>query len=265
MPTKSATLESRLIAILKEFEAEVEGVRGSAVADREGLPITNGFRDQFDLMAVTAMSRMATESSQKVFEYIGLRGFQAMILEGEDSKVLIYELGHGEASFIAVARGDVSMGLLKFQMSLAARRLEEELGFVPRTGPRIEEVFLLNNAGLLISHVARSPVLQKDRDITAAMLSAVQSFVKDSFGEKGGALEEMEMAHARVRLVPGRWTVWAIITTGSLSPRFLEDAKRILDAFEAENRNALDPWDGNPESLRGVDDLFKSLLGLRPA
>lgn len=265
MIPKGGSLESRLVAILEEFEREVEGVRGSAVADREGLPMANGFRDHFDLMAVTAMSRMATESSQKVFDYIGLRGFRTMILEGEDAKVLVHELGHGEASFIAVARGSVSVGLLKFQMALAARRLEEELGLIPRSGPRIEEVFLLTHGGLLISHVAHSAVVQKDRDITAAMLTAIESFVKDSMGAKGGELEEIELAHAKVRLVPGRWTVWAVIATASMSPKFVQAAHELLEGFEARNRNALDPWNGQQDSLVGVDALFRDLLALRPA
>lgn len=254
------TLESRLIEIIDAFEREVHGVRGAAVADGEGLPLANGFREPFDLAAVTAMSTHAVESSKKVFEHIGLRGMRNVIVEGDDAKVVIFDLGGGQGSFIAVARPTTNVGLLKLHMALAAKRFEEELGFAPKTGARIEEAFLLTKSGLLLSHTARSSVLSKDRDIFAGMFTLVQDFVRDSFGERGGILEEMEMAHVRVRLVRGRTCALAIIATGSMSTSFLAGAKKVLDAFEERNHAALNPWNGEVTSLSGTGEALEDLL-----
>ncbi|MFA5897107.1 MAG: roadblock/LC7 domain-containing protein [Thermoplasmata archaeon] len=262
MPHPNTTLQSRLVAIVEAFEREVDGVRGCAVADREGLPIANGFREAFDLTATTAMSTLAMESSQKVFEHLGLKGVRNVQVEGDDAKVVIFDLGRGQGSFIAVARPDTNVGLLKFHMVLAAKRLEQELGFAPKTGARIEEVFLLTKSGLLLSHTARSPVLSKDRDIFAGMFTVVQEFARDCFGERGGALEEMEMAHVRVRLVRGRNCGLAIIATGPMSTSFLAEAKQVLDAFEERNRAALNPWDGEVTSLSGTAEALEDLLDI---
>lgn len=256
-------MESRLLAILQSFEREVEGVRGSAVADQEGLPIANGFKEPLDLTAVAAMSTHAIESSRKVFSIIGLKGLKTIVLDGEDAKVVVYDLGAGRASFIAVVRPETPVGLLKLHMALAAKRLEEELGITARSGAQVEELFLISKAGLLIAHRSRSAVLTKDRDIMAGMLTAVQAFVKDAFGNKGEMLE-MKMAQLRVRLVRGRWSAWAVVATGEVGETYIDEARKAIAAFEERNREALDPWNGELGSLRDVDDLVEYLFSLRP-
>ncbi len=257
-------MESRLLAILQSFEREVEGVRGSAVADQEGLPIANGFKEPLDLTAVAAMSTHAIESSRKVFSHIGLKGLKTIALDGEDAKVVVYDLGAGRASFIAVVRPETPVGLLKLHMALAAKRLEEELGITARSGAQVEELFLITKAGLLIAHRSRSAVLTKDRDIMAGMLTAVQAFVKDAFGDKGETLEEMKMAQLRVRLVRGRWSAWAVVATGEVGETYIDEARKAIAAFEQRNREALDPWNGELGSLRDVDDLVEYVFSLRP-
>ncbi|TLZ66892.1 MAG: hypothetical protein E6K16_01575 [Methanobacteriota archaeon] len=264
MTQDSTGLESNLLRILQEFQREVDGIRGSAIADRQGLPLANGFHEDVDLMSMSAMSAMAMESSHKIFEHVGVKGFQNAILEGEDARVVVFALGRAEASLIAVAYPSANLGVLKFRMALAARRLEEELGLLPRTGARIDETFLLTRAGLLIEHVSLSEVLSKDRDIMAGMVAAIQAFVRDSFGDRGGVLEEMGMGNAILRLVAGRWCTLAILAGGPLRPEYLSRAAALVERFEDANRQALDPWDGRPGSLEGVDEFARDLLDLGP-
>src|SRR5439155_1172211 len=217
MTQDSTGLEYNLLRILQEFQREVDGIRGSAIADRQGLPLANGFHEDVDLMSMSAMSAMAMESSHKIFEHVGVKGFQNAILEGEDARVVVFALGRAEASLIAVAYPSANLGVLKFRMALAARRLEEELGLLPRTGARIDETFLLTRAGLLIEHVSLSEVLSKDRDIMAGMVAVIQAFVRDSFGDRGGVLEEMGMGNAILRPLPGvpQVSVWVVYRVGS--------------------------------------------------
>ncbi|HYS72192.1 MAG TPA: roadblock/LC7 domain-containing protein [Thermoplasmata archaeon] len=253
--------EARLIAILETFERGVEGVRGSAIADHEGLPIANGFREPFDLVAVAAMSTLAAQSSRTVFDHLGFKAPRAVFIEGEDAKVVVYKLGVGQASLIALVRPDTNTGLLKLEMAVAAQRLEEELGLAIPTGTRVEEVFVLAEGGLLISHASRNPNRSMDRDVVAGMFSAVQSFVKDTFREQGGgALEEMELAHLRVRLLRGRFATVAIIATGRMSDAYVAVARDALREFERRNEAALRPWDGELQSLEGVDVLLDEIL-----
>lgn len=264
-PSKGLTKEARLVSILETFERGVGGVRGSAIADREGLPIANGFREPFDVVAVAAMSTLTAQSSKTVFNHLNFKPPRAVIIEGEDAKVIVYQLGNGAATFIALVRPDTNIGLLKLEMAATARRLEEELGFLLPQGITVEEVFLLTPGGLMISHASRDAKHVMDRDIVAGMFTAVQEFVKDTFREKGGgALEDMELAHLRVRLLRGRWSSVAIVSTGRLSERYEAVVRAALETFESENRAGLADWDGDTENLRGVDQLLDEVLNEPP-
>lgn len=264
-PSKGLTKEARLVTILETFERGVMGVRGSAIADREGLPIANGFREAFDVVAVAAMSTLTAQSSKTVFDHLNFKAPRDVIIEGEDAKVVVYKLGEGQASFIALVRPDTNIGLLKLEMAATARRLEEELGFVIPRGTQVEEIFLLTPGGLMVAHASRDAKHVMDRDIVAGMFTAVQDFVKDTFREKGGgALEEMELAHLRVRVLRAQWTSLAIISTGRLSDRYLSAARVALQAFEGENRATLPSWDGDPDLLQGVDVMLDEVLHESP-
>jgi len=262
-PSHGLTAESRIVAILEAFERQLEGVKGSAVADADGLPIANGFRESLDLLSVVSMSSLGLQSAKKVFETIGLKGPKVVILEGEDAKIVIHDLGKGQASFIAVVRAETKLGFLRLEMEAAAKRLEEELGFTQPSDVRIEEVFLLTNAGLLITHASRTLIHPGDRDVLVAMMTVVQQFVRDAFQGKAGVMEEIDMANLRVRLIRGEICTIAILSTGPLREGYVTGALGALQEFEAKNREALSPWDGQLPTLNGTDNLVEELLHRR--
>ena len=258
---RTPTKESRLMTILERFERGVVGVRGSAVADREGLPIANGFREPFDLVAVAAMSTLTAQSSKTVFGHLQFKAPKDVIIEGDDAKVVVYDLGGGQASLIALVRPSTNIGLLKMEMAAAAQRVEEELGMAAPAGVRVEEAFLLAEGGLLIAYASRTKAQTMDHDVVAGMFSAVQSFVKDTFrAQGGGPLEEMELAHLRIRLIRGEQTTVAIISTGRISDEYSKATRGMLRAFEQRNEEALKSWDGRSDSLDGVDILLDEVL-----
>ena len=55
----------------------------------------------------------------------------------------------------------------------------------------IDEVFLMTPTGMLLKHYTRRLRPDQDEDILAGMLQAVQTFIKDSFDEAGGKLNEI--------------------------------------------------------------------------
>lgn len=259
-PPPRGTLEARLVEILETFERGVPGARGSAIADRDGLPIANGFREPYDLMAVTAMSTLTVQSSRTVFERLGLQVPVSILIEGQLGKVLVCQLGGGRASFIALVAPDANLGLLRMEMAVAARKLEEALGWAGPTGGRVEEVFLLTHSGILIGHACRAQDPVGDQDIVAGMLSAIQSFIRDVFRAKGETLEEMELAHLRVRLVRGEWCTLAVIASGRIRADYVTSARQGLLSWEDQNDAALDSWEGDADTLANVRGLLDGLL-----
>ncbi len=258
---RGLTTESRITGILEAFERQVDGVRGSAVADRDGLPIANGFKEPFDLLSVASMGTLGMQSARKVSEFIGVKPPRAVVLESDDAKIVIRDLGGGQATFIVVVRPEANLGFVKLQIETAAKRLEVELGLVPPSaGSGLEEVFLLTQGGGLISHLSRKMIHPTDRDVLGAMLVVVQEFVRDSFQGKGGALEEVRLANFHVRLIRGSHTSLALVCSRPLGERFLDHALGALGAFEQSNPGALDPWAGDANKLKNLDQLLEELI-----
>jgi predicted regulator of Ras-like GTPase activity (Roadblock/LC7/MglB family) len=259
--TNGLTTEARITGILEAFERQVDGVRGSAVADRDGLPIANGFKEPFDLLSVASMGALGMQSARKVSQFIGVKAPRMIVIECEDAKVLIRDIGGGQANFIVVVGPDANLGFTKLQIDAATKRLEDELGFGPPVmGSRVDEVFLLTKGGILIAHLSRRMIHPADRDILAAMFTVVQEFVRDSFRDKGGSLEVLQLANLSVRLVRGTHTTLAIVSSGALGDQFIAHAAGTLKAFENWNEGLLDPWDGGTDSLRNLDQLIEEML-----
>jgi len=263
--TRGLTTEARIVGILEAFERQVDGVRGSALADRDGLPIANGFKEPFDLLSVASMGALGMQSARKVSDFIGVRHPHSIVLECEDARIVIKDLGAGRATFIVVVRPETNLGFLRLQIDVAAKRLEEELGFAPpSTVPQIEEVFLLTKGGILIAHLSKRMIHPTDRDILAAMLTVVQDFVRDSFRETGGPLQELALANFRGRLVRGQLTLLAMVSRAPITDRFVSHATGALEAFEKVNERALDPWSGHMEHLKNVDQVLEEVVNPPP-
>ena len=85
---------------------------------------------------------------------------------------------------IVIAVGDAPFNLwIPFALGLLFG-IPVLVALVARPKGRVEEVFLVSQGGTLISHFSRTLKPHGDRDILAAMLTAVQSFIRDSFDPK---------------------------------------------------------------------------------
>ncbi|MFQ5838786.1 MAG: roadblock/LC7 domain-containing protein [Thermoplasmata archaeon] len=114
---------TRLISILESAQRENPSVMGLVLADRSGLPVADSFRETMDLMAVSAMSTLILRSAKTVFENLRLKEGGSVILEGEDSVILVRGLT-SDLSLILLADGDANIGLLNIQIDKVGQALE---------------------------------------------------------------------------------------------------------------------------------------------
>lgn len=82
---------------------------------------------------------------------------------------------------------------------------------------RIEQLFLIHReTSLSLLHVAADSTVTKDSDMVAGMLSAIQDFVRDSFGTgKDSALEEFRVGELQVWIAAGRYAYLAAVIRGN--------------------------------------------------
>lgn len=115
-----------LTAILRTLSARAPGLRGVAIADRNGLPISSEFRQKMPVPTVCAMGTLVAQASNSVFEGLGYERFEFGTLEGKSVKVLVCQIGSGAASLIVILEPETNLGLAKLEIERAA----EEIAFV---------------------------------------------------------------------------------------------------------------------------------------
>lgn len=120
---------------------------------------------------------------------------------------------------------------------------------------RVDQTFLIHNpSGLLIAERGHPDAAQLDHDAISAMLSALQSFVRDSFagGDDDARLQTVEVGERTVLLAHGPQALLACVIRGAPAPELQEvleeriatlhrDYPQTLQAFPEDNGDTLRP------------------------
>jgi hypothetical protein len=130
-----------------------------------------------------------------------------------------------------------------------------------RSSPTIvDEVFLMTPTGLLLKHYTRRLRPDQDTDILAGMLTAVQNFVRDSFDESGGRLNEIRFENYDILISHGKNVVLAAIISTKKPERLRNQLKNATDDLEKQFGEKISHWGGDKKELGDVDLLMKKFL-----
>lgn len=126
---------------------------------------------------------------------------------------------------------------------------------------KVEEAFLIYEDGRLISHNSRRLKPERDKDILTGMLTAVQSFVTDTFmDEERGTLDQLKYGTLSI-LVEGHGKVnLACIVSGDESPVLRQGMKNIVTYIGQHYRQLLEYWDGDIEQFKDVKRYIGHLV-----
>lgn len=125
----------------------------------------------------------------------------------------------------------------------------------------IEEVFLVYRDGVLISHLSRTLMQDKDEDVLSGMLTAVQEFVRDAFryGEHR-ELHQMDFGDYRILIERGKLAYLAVVYAGRDNAAIRRRVRTVLDKIETAYASVLESWDGDMERVVGVRDMMRDYL-----
>lgn len=118
--------------------------------------------------------------------------------------------------------------------------------------PQIEEVFLIGSNGILIKHMARSLMTDKDRDIVGGMISAISSFVREAFTERDGEVHEVRLGEHRFIMCNERGVVVAVLVTAGETEALVPRLRHLLTLLLDRYGEQLTTWHGKP--LPGIED-----------
>jgi len=145
---------------------------------------------------------------------------------------------------------DESLSLRGLQWRLEAWRTGRpfaEVVLLHRLRYRVDQVFLIHReTGLSLHHAAADGVVVQDEHVLSGMLTAIQSYVQDSFGaSQDQALNQFQV---------GDWTVWieqgsraylAGVIRGTPPASLREKFRDALDRIHAEQADELASFDGD--------------------
>ncbi len=130
-----------------------------------------------------------------------------------------------------------------------------------RNRDAVEEVFLVHLSGLLLVHLSKSLKAEKDRDVLAGMLTAVQSFILEAFAQGPSRdLRQMDFGKRKILLCKGTHSYLAVIVRGRRPAVFTHRIRRALGKVERTYWGVIATWDGGSEGLEGADALLRGEL-----
>jgi len=119
--------------------------------------------------------------------------------------------------------------------------------------PVLEEVFVIGSNGLLIKHMSRTLMTDKDRDVVGGMISVLSNFVRETFSERdGGDVQEITLGDHRFLLCNERGVVVAVLVTRGATEDIVPRLRHLLACLIDRYAAKLESWGGEP--LDGIED-----------
>src|SRR2546425_9043599 len=97
--------------------------------------------------------------------------------------------------------------------------------------PNIEEVFVIGSNGLLVKHMSRSLMTDKDRDVVGSMISAISSFVREAFTERDGEVHEVTLGDHRFVMCSDSGIVLAVLVSSGDTEDIVHRLRHLLAIF----------------------------------
>jgi len=253
-------IEAQLDGVLGQLRRNVRGVRGSVVADSNGLTIASDIRSGVGPATLAAMSTLIAQSAGSVFENIGMPGPNLIIMEGPESNVVVMHIPIADVTLLTLMDKATNIGVLKIEMGRATQGIATALGFGTNHKATMSELFVMTKGGLLIRHYSDSLRTDLDRDALSGMLVAVQQFVQQTLASKSGALNQLKYGAHSIFFFRGNFTVAAAVAEEGDVETLQYQVLDALQDFEDRYASTLESWNGDVAAFPGLDDIFEKVI-----
>ena len=125
---------------------------------------------------------------------------------------------------------------------------------------RVEQVFLIHSqTGIVLNHVAADYIQNaQDADLVSGTLTAIQDFIKDSFGATGGDdVETFQLGDLTILAERGPRAVLACAVRGTVAVEIREEMQKTLEVIHRDRGTQLEDFEGDTTYF----DLCRPLLG----
>lgn len=126
--------------------------------------------------------------------------------------------------------------------------------------PEIKEAFLVHKSGCLITYASSKGTEDKDFDIVAGMLTAIQSFVRDTFGAGQWSLKRLEFEDKNLLIELGEHIYLAVIYEGKADVKLQSKVERTIGIVQEQFWHQCGNWTGDMDEWAGAEDIVKGLF-----
>jgi parallel beta-helix repeat protein len=123
----------------------------------------------------------------------------------------------------------------------------------------IDEVFIMTNDGILLNHYINTQATRIDEDILTGMLTAVQSFIKDSMKKKSD-LKQLKMGDFNIIIEKGKLVSAVVFTNAEETETISKQLKPMIKELEIIEKKILEDWDGNVDSLGSLHEYAQKFI-----
>jgi len=157
------------------------------------------------------------------------------------STLLIFVAGSAYYTLYPIGRERISEAIRMFQ----ARRYS------------IKAVFLTFHDGTLIGAKTKPGETTIDQDLFGATLDVIQNFMRTSFPIlRGKSLSSIVHGTYTLVIEKARYSYLTVVLEGEETDQLRRQMRDVLITFEAQNRPALQKWQGVPSEARGTEELL---------
>ena len=144
-----------------------------------------------------------------------------------------------------------------------AQVLEGE--FEPLELPRaaeyaVEDVFVIEASGLLLTHASRDDNTRIDSDVMAGMLTAIMNFARTSFASGSEELRRLELGEKTVLIERSPRFILAIAARGTQPNDTHEEMRAFLDRAERRYGPLVAKWSGDAGAFPGLQAMTSRLF-----
>lgn len=125
----------------------------------------------------------------------------------------------------------------------------------------IDEVFLIHADGMLIAHTTVGRETEIDKDIFSGMLTAIQSFIGDSFREvEDSPVKRIEFGNHKIMIERGDSVYLAVVYRGHENARNVQPIKNAIEEIEKKYSEMIESVDRSLSEFSGVGEIIEKHL-----
>ncbi|HYY48225.1 MAG TPA: DUF835 domain-containing protein [Thermoplasmata archaeon] len=132
---------------------------------------------------------------------------------------------------------------------------------LPRTaGYTVEDVFVIEASGLLLTHASRDDNARIDSDVMAGMLTAIMNFARTSFASGSAELRRLELGEKTVLIERSPRFILAVAARGAQPKDAQEEMRAFLDRAERRYGPLVAKWSGDTAAFPGLQAMTSRLF-----